>query len=75
MRTTLTIEPDVARKLQRRMAQTRPSLEQIVNDALRIGLAETRHTARSRKFRVKPHACGFFPGIDRDRVNHRPTGG
>jgi hypothetical protein len=69
MRTTLTIEPDVAQKLKRRMTQTGISLKQTVNDALRRGLAETRRPTRPPSFRVEPHASGFFPGIDRDRMN------
>jgi hypothetical protein len=69
MRTTLTIEPDVAQKLKRRMAQTNQSLKETVNNALRAGLAETPRKSRTRHFRVEPHACAFFPGIDRDRMN------
>lgn len=69
MRTTLTIEPDVARELKQRMDQTKHSLKRTVNDALRAGLAQTRRAARTAKFRVEPHACGFFPGVDRDRMN------
>jgi hypothetical protein len=69
MRTTLTIEPDVAQKLKRRMAQTNLSLKETVNHALRAGLAESPRKSRTPRFRVEPHACGFFPGIDRDRMN------
>jgi hypothetical protein len=69
MRTTLTIEPDVAQKLKRRMAQTNQSLKETVNNALRAGLAETPPKSRTRHFRVEPHPSGFFPGIDRDRMN------
>jgi len=69
MRTTLTIEPDVAEKLRRRMAQTKLPLKQTINEALRLGLAQINQSKRSRKFRVEPHASGFFPGIDHDRMN------
>ena len=69
MRTTLTIEPDVAQKLKRRMAQTNQSLKEPVNKVLRAGLAETPRKSRTPRFRVEPHASGFFPGIDRDRRN------
>ena len=69
MRTTLTIEPDVAQKLKRRMAQTNQSLKETVNKVLRAGLAETPRKSRTPRFRVEPHASGFFPGIDRDRMN------
>ena len=69
MRTTLTIEPDVAQKLKRRIAQTNLSLKDTVNNALRAGLAQTPRKSRTPRFRVEPHASGFFPGIDRDRMN------
>ena len=42
MRTTLTIEPDAARKLKRRMAHSKISLKQAVNEALRAGLAHSK---------------------------------
>jgi hypothetical protein len=69
MRTTLTIEPDVAEMLKRRMAQTGLSLKTTINASLRSALAKPQSRARRTRFRVDPHACGFFPGIDRDRMN------
>ena len=47
MRTTLTIEPDVAQKLKRRIAQTNLSLKDTVNNALRAGLAQTPRKSRT----------------------------
>jgi len=63
MRTTLTLEPDVALKLSQRMKQEGLTLKQAVNQALRTGLAAP---AKPRKagFKVEPHPCGFKPGID-----------
>jgi hypothetical protein len=69
MRTTLTIEPDVAQKLKRKMAQTGLSLKETINSALRTGLTAVPRKARTPRFRVEPHASGFLPGIDRDRMN------
>ena len=63
MRTTLTLEPDVARLLKRSIAEQKVSLKRAVNDALRIGLSQ-RNTRKGKPFRVKPHACGFKPGVD-----------
>ena len=68
MRTTLTIEPDAARKLKRRMAHSKISLKQAVNEALRAGLAHSKVRAKP-KFRVEPHPCRFRPGIDLDKLN------
>ena len=67
VRTTLTLEPDVALKLKRKMAQKKLSLKDAVNQALRIGLAAEEAPAR-KPFRVEPHDFGFMPGIDLDKL-------
>ena len=38
MRTTLTLDPDVERLLQREMRRTDRSMKAVVNNALRVGL-------------------------------------
>lgn len=68
MRTTLTIEPDVAQQLRRRMALKKSTLKQVVNEALRAGLSATEKERRVR-FRVEPHSFGFKPGIDTNKLN------
>jgi hypothetical protein len=67
MRTTLTIEPDVAQQIRRRMAQTGHPLRRVINDALRIGLSSDKKTEV--RFKVEPHSFGFKPGIDSDKLN------
>ncbi len=54
MRVTLTLEPDVAQRVRRKMKQKGISLKQVVNDALRAGLAETDE-APTPKFRVQTY--------------------
>ena len=39
MRTTLTLDPDVARMIEEEVHRLRKPLKQVVNDALRRGLA------------------------------------
>ena len=68
MRTTLTLEPDVAQRVRRKMKQKGLSLKQVVNDALRAGLAE-KDEAPASKFRVQPYPCRFKAGIDLDKLN------
>lgn len=68
MRTTLTIDPDVAQKIRRRMEEKKLPLKRVVNEALRAGLARAAKDAPVR-FSVEPHPCGFKPGIDPDRLN------
>jgi hypothetical protein len=68
MRTTLTLEPDVALKLKRKMADQKLTLKDAVNQALRIGLAVKDAPARV-PFKVIPHdGGGFMPGIDPDKI-------
>ena len=68
MRTTLTIEPDVAQEIRQRMAEKKLSLKQVVNDALRAGLSKTGKKERTTRFVVKPWSLGLKPGIDRDKL-------
>ncbi len=68
MRTTLTLEPDVARKLRKKMTEKKLTLKQAVNEALRAGL-ETTVTGKRHKFVVEPHSCGFKAGVDLDKLN------
>jgi hypothetical protein len=68
MRTTLTIEPDVARRLKARMAAQKLTLKDAVNQALRTGLSAEPAPAKV-QFRVEPHAFAFKAGIDRDKLN------
>lgn len=69
MRTTLTLDPDVARMLQDEAHRLRKPFKQVVNDALRRGLGPgTARRGRSR-YRVKPHVANLRPGLDAGRLN------
>ena len=67
MRTTLTLDPDVALKLKRKMAEQKMTLKDAVNQALRVGLAAKDAPARV-PFKVIPFDLGFLPGIDQDKL-------
>ena len=69
MRTTLTLDRDVAERLRLEMRRTGKGLKESVNEALRRGLALGGRPPRAPRFRVEPHAFGFKPGIDLDRLN------
>ncbi len=61
MRTTLTIEDDVAVQLDCLQRKRKQSLKDIVNDALRRGLREMQTQPRQRKpFRTTTHDMGQF---------------
>ena len=69
MRTTLTLDPDVAERLASEARRTGKSFKSLVNDAIRLGLGLTGRQPRAARFRVEPHALGLKPGIDPDRLN------
>lgn len=68
MRTTLTLEPEVAEVLRREAALGKRSFKEIVNQALKRGLGIENVPARKR-FRINPHSSAFVPGIDPGRLN------
>lgn len=70
MRTTLTLEPDVAKLLKEEQHRTRRSFKEVVNQALRRGLTrEEKPASRRSRFKVRARHCGFRPGVDLDRLN------
>ena len=69
MRTTLTLEPNVAARLKSEMRRTGKTLKAVVNDALERGLGLGGRTPALPRFVVRPHDFGFKPGIDLDRLN------
>jgi hypothetical protein len=70
MRTTLTLDPDVARLLEEEAHRRRKSFKEVVNDALRRGLSlSSGNSRKAARFRVTPHAAQLRPGIDRAGLN------
>lgn len=60
MRTTLTLDEDVASLLNREVRRSGESLKQVVNRFLRLGLNASKHPTR-KPFRVKPLNLGLPP--------------
>ena len=70
MRTTLTLEDELARELKRIARQTDRSFKEVVNTTLRRGLSQgDKPEAPLPPFRVHPKACGFRAGVDIYRLN------
>jgi hypothetical protein len=67
IRTTMTLEPDVAEALKRRAKRTGQPFRRNVNEVIRLGLmAEKSRPVRA--YRIKPLSLGgVVPGIDLDR--------
>jgi hypothetical protein len=70
MRTTLTLDPDLERRLKDIAHRTRRPFREVVNETLRAGLAErARQSTGGTPFRVHAYHCGFRPGVDLMRLN------
>ncbi len=68
MRTTVTLDPDVARKLKKRMADRNLTFKETLNQTLRFALnAAGAH--KTPKCKLETFALEFKPGIDPSRLN------
>ena len=66
-RTTLTLEDDVAERLREESRRTGKSFKDVVNEALRAGLARPSATGL-RPFKVAARNMGLKPGFDLDDI-------
>lgn len=64
MRTTVTLDPDVAAKIKDLAHRHKASFKATLNDVLRRGLSAGASRPKADPFVVRPHAGGFRPGID-----------
>lgn len=69
MRTTLTLDDDLAGILEQRAREMGVSFKEIVNRTIRAGLGESAARRRGPAPQVIPHSFGFKPGIDLDKLN------
>jgi hypothetical protein len=70
MRTTLTLDDDLARRLKELARASGGSFKEVVNQVLRRGLVTADGPPEaSDPFRVVPKACGFKPGVDPLKLN------
>jgi hypothetical protein len=69
MRTTLSLDPDVAELIRQEMVHRKVSLKELINGGLRIGLSVKESPGRKVSFKVKPHASGYKAGIDATKLN------
>lgn len=68
MRTTLTLDDDVAGLLKRRAHELGVPFKEAVNRTLRAGLGEAAKPARGQAPKTVAHSFGFHPGIDLDKL-------
>lgn len=67
MRTTLTLDDDVARLLEKESRRSGGSFKEVVNHFLRLGLLTTNRHAH-KPFVVRPRKLGLPPGTSYDNV-------
>jgi hypothetical protein len=69
VRTTVTLEPDLAKKVKALAHGRGMSFKQALNEVIRRGLtAPAQRDARAR-YRIKPYQGQFRPGIDPGKLN------
>jgi hypothetical protein len=69
VRTTLTLDEDIAAKLKAESRKTGRSFRDTVNACLRAGLTLRKQGDSARPFRVKARDLGLRPGINIDKVS------
>ncbi len=67
MRTTLTLEDDLAQHLTDIARESKKSFKSVVNEMLRRGLGES--APQEPEFRIQAHAGRLLPGIDDRQFN------
>lgn len=69
MRTTLTIDDDLAGLLRRRARELGVSFKDVVNRTIRSGLDRDARPQQPSAPKTIPHSFGIRPGIDPDKLN------
>ena len=68
MRTTLTLDDDVAVKLRAETQQSGEPFKQVVNRVLRLGLNAQAQVKALPPFKVRTRDLGLRPGFDFDNI-------
>lgn len=69
MRTTLTLDDDLAGLLKDRASEQGISFKEMVNRTIRAGLGRDVLKPSAPVSKTVPHSYGFRPGIDLDKLN------
>jgi len=68
MRTTLTLDEDVAQRTKELAAKLKKSFKVVLNEALRKGLDQVEKPQKRRYYRTKPHDMGLREGFSIDDI-------
>ena len=69
MRTTLTLDPDIAAKARKGAAKLRKPFKEIINAALRVGLDEILSPPAAKPYRTKARPLGLRRGFSYDNIS------
>jgi hypothetical protein len=69
MRTTLTLDPDIAAKAKKGAAKLHKPFKEIINAALRAGLDQVLSPPAARPYRTKPRPLGLRQGFNYDNIS------
>ena len=69
VRTTLTLDEDLAERLKETAHRERRSFKEVVNDAIRAGMGAYGKTIRTRPFTVRTFRSRLKAGIDEGKLN------
>lgn len=69
MRTTLTIEDDIAEKLRAKLKiSARKTFKDVINGTLRLGLLAEKDLRKTEKFHVRSRSLGITKGLNYDNI-------
>jgi hypothetical protein len=67
---TVTLDPDVAERIEEEVRRAGKPAQAVVNDALRIRLGLKGDRNVQEPFHVEPHDFRFAAGLDLNKMNH-----
>jgi len=68
MRTTLTLDPDVAAKVKRGAKKLNKPIKEVINEALRFGLDSVLNPPPAKPYRTIPRPMGLREGFSYDDI-------
>jgi hypothetical protein len=69
MRTTLTLDPDVAVKARQGAARLQKPFKEVINAALRVGLDQILAPPAAQRYRTKGRPLGLRRGFSYDNIS------
>ena len=69
MRTTLTLNPDIAAKAKKGAAKLQKPFKEVINAALRVGLDEILAPPPAKPYRTKARPLGLRQGLSYDNIS------